>query len=90
MQFHARKLDDLEVIYGVMLKFDADNSGHLSKYEFEKFLAHIGVFLTTQELRAVYNVYDANQDGNINYAEFVDMVRTTMSEKRLAVVKHAF
>lgn len=73
-----------------MLKFDVDNTGSLNKYEFEKFLSHIGIFLTVQELRAVYNVYDTNQDGNIAYSEFVDMIRTSMSEKRLAVVKHAF
>lgn len=50
----------------------------------------MGVFLTTQELRAVYDTYDSNRDDNIAYAEFVQMIRTTISEKRLAVVKHAF
>lgn len=38
----------------------------------------------------MYNVYDTNHDGNIAYSEFIELIRTTMSEKRLAAVRHAF
>lgn len=34
-------------------------------------LSKIGIFLTSQELRAVYNTYDENKDGRITYAEFI-------------------
>jgi len=50
----------------------------------------MGLFLSTQELRAIYDVYDKNKDELISYAEFLDMIKTTMSEKRLADVKFAF
>ncbi|EGR28430.1 hypothetical protein IMG5_175680 [Ichthyophthirius multifiliis] len=89
-QLHSRKLDDLESVYKLMSEFDKDNSGKLDKYEFQNFLSRIGVFLSSQELRAVYDQYDTNKDEQISYAEFIQLIRTSISEKRLAVVKHAF
>jgi Ca2+-binding EF-hand superfamily protein len=65
-----------------MAEFDRDNSGYLDKDEFQKFLSKIGVFLTTQELRSIYDKYDVNKDGNIAYAEFVSLIRENMSQKR--------
>jgi Ca2+-binding EF-hand superfamily protein len=62
----------------------------LDKDEFQKFLSKIGVFLTVQELRSVYDRYDANRDGNIAYAEFVSLIRENMSEKRVNIVRNAF
>ncbi|CAD8068985.1 unnamed protein product [Paramecium primaurelia] len=89
-QLHARKIDDLEGVYQLMAEFDKDNSGYLDKDEFQKFLSKIGVFLTTQELRAVYDKYDSNKDGNIAYAEFVNLIRENMSERRINVVRSTF
>jgi len=63
VQLSAKKIDDLEGLYRLMAQFDVDNSGKLSKDEFEKLLTTLGVFLTTQEFRAVYDTYDANKDG---------------------------
>ena len=63
MQLSAKKIDDLEGLYRLMAQFDVDNSGKLSKDEFEKLLSTLGIFLTTQELRAVYDTYDSNRDG---------------------------
>lgn len=48
------------------------------------------MYLTSQEYRAVYNDYDINKDGAIAYSEFIEIIRTKMSEKRLAAVRHAF
>jgi len=73
-----------------MAQFDVNNAGKLNKDQFNKLLSTLGVFLTTQELRAVYDTYDINHDENIAYAEFIQMIRTSISDKRLAVVKHAF
>jgi len=62
----------------------------LSKVEFKKFLSKGGIFLTEQELREIYNQYDYHQDGQINYAEFIQYIRTSMSENRLSAVKYAY
>lgn len=37
----------------------------------------IGVFLSTQELRNMYDHFDINKDGMISYAEFVNAVRVS-------------
>lgn len=52
-----------------------DGSGKLDVEEFEKFLAKSGVFLTRQELRAIYNVYDTNFDGVISFKEFLEPLK---------------
>lgn len=38
-------------------------------------LSKLGVFLTTQELRTVYNNFDANKDGRVTWKEFVGSLR---------------
>jgi Ca2+-binding EF-hand superfamily protein len=38
-------------------------------------ISKIGVFMTTQELTAVYNQFDKNRDGHISYTEFVDTIK---------------
>jgi len=45
--------------------------------EFEEFMSQLGVFLARQELRVVFDNFDANKDGNIAYAEFVNVLRVS-------------
>jgi len=89
-QLHASKNDDLERINEIMMCADPKRTGVLGKVCFGKFLARCGIFLTSQETREVYNVYDKHGDGNISYCDFFQLIRTTMSENRLSAVKHAF
>ena len=49
----------------------------LQKLEFEEFMSQLGVFLARQELRVVFDSFDANKDGNIAYAEFVNVLRVS-------------
>lgn len=53
-------------------------------------MSQLGVFLARQELRVVFDNFDANKDGNIAYAEFVNVLRADMSSDRMAVVKKAW
>lgn len=66
-------------------------------------MSDLGIFLSTQENRAIYNDFDANKNGLINYEEFVNYLRVRLfkvnltfilqgdlNEKRLAVIKHVF
>lgn len=50
----------------------------------------IGIFLTTQELTPVMNVFDINRDGKVHFGEFVQALRNAMSDDRIATVKKAF
>lgn len=54
-----------------------DKSGTLDKLEFEEMISKLGIFMTTQELTAVYNQFDHNRDGRINYDEFVSTIRVS-------------
>ena len=49
----------------------------LDKLEFEEMMSKLGVFLTRQELRVVFDTFDANKDGNINWAEFVEGLKVS-------------
>jgi len=89
-QLHARGVDDLNGIRNLFDEMDTDSSGSLSQLEFSKFLSKSGIFLTTQELRPLFQVFDSNNDENISYGEFIDTLRNDMKEQRIAVVKHAF
>ena len=55
--------------------YDIDKSGSLDKLEFEEMISKLGIFMTTQELTAVYNQFDHNRDGKIAYDEFVNTVK---------------
>lgn len=89
-QLHAKGVDTLISLSNWFNQFDLDGSGKLNKVEFEKFVAKIGAFLTTQELTTVYNSFDLDKDGEIHFKEFVQALRTDFAEKRLAAVKHAW
>lgn len=38
-------------------------------------MSQLGVFLARQELRVVFDNFDSNKDGNIAYAEFVNVLK---------------
>lgn len=38
-------------------------------------LSKMGVFMARQELTAVYNAFDTNKDGQIQYEEFIGTLR---------------
>ena len=51
----------------IIQEYDIDRSGALDKLEFEEMISKLGIFMTTQELTAVYNQFDRNRDGQISY-----------------------
>ena len=51
----------------------------MSKLEFEEFMSKLGVFLARQELRVVFDHFDANKDGNIAYSEFVNVLKVSLA-----------
>ena len=42
-------------------------------------MSQLGVFLARQELRVVFDNFDANKDGNIAYSEFVNVLKVRKS-----------
>jgi len=89
-QLNARGVDNMDQLKDVFFDFDKDQSGTLNKLEFEEFMSKLGVFLARQELRCVYDHFDLNKDGQISYGEFIQVLKSEISNDRIAIVKHAF
>ena len=60
-----------------MQEFDTNGNGFLEKLEFEEFLRKMGAFLSTQELRVVFESFDINRDGLISYQEMLETLRVS-------------
>lgn len=54
-----------------------NGNGCLEKLEFQEFLTSMGVFLSTQELRIVFENFDMNGDGQISYPEFLATLKVS-------------
>ena len=69
---------------------DDDNSGALSRAEFEKACRDFKTDLSSEEVGALFNVFDSNKDGQIKYDEFLRNIRGEMNEYRMRLVLKAF
>jgi Ca2+-binding EF-hand superfamily protein len=65
----------LRKLYQIIKGCDLDNSGDLSKEEFESALNHIGLFFAKHQATALFLYYDQNCDGRIGYNEFLNSFR---------------
>ena len=52
--------------------FDADKSGKISRDEIEKVLKLGG---NSKEINAIFTKHDTNQDGEIDFKEFLEMMK---------------
>lgn len=70
----SRKLQDTdreEEIRQAFKVFDKDGNGYITADELAIVMANLGERLTAGELKAMMNEADTNQDGKIDYGEFV-------------------
>ncbi|CAD7967817.1 unnamed protein product [Amoebophrya sp. A25] len=69
---HGMTREELEsVLSRLFSSFDSDNSGTLSRGEFEKALSSMDLGLTRKEINSILFQYDGNDDGAISYQEFM-------------------
>ncbi|CAL5098442.1 unnamed protein product [Urochloa decumbens] len=71
---HMNKLDREEHLYTAFQYFDKDNSGYITKEELEQALKEQGLY-DADKIKEVISDADSDNDGRIDYSEFVAMMR---------------
>ncbi|WCJ28843.1 Calcium-dependent protein kinase [Euphorbia peplus] len=71
---HMNRMDREEHLYTAFQHFDKDNSGYITTDELEQVLREFGMH-DGRDIKEVISEVDADNDGNINYDEFVAMMK---------------
>ena len=69
---------------------DDDNSKSLDLSEYKKAMKEMQLNLNDQELRLLFDHFDADKGGTIDYEEFIQGVRDPLTPRRLDLVHKAF
>lgn len=64
-------------------EFDEDGNGYISAVEFRNVIRKLGVGLSSRDIDALLAKIDTNQDGRIDYVEFMSKFKTTPLDERL-------
>lgn len=87
-QLFGKNRENLELCYNKISQFDPESTGLMSDHAFNLFLNSFGVFLTTQEIRYIKDAF--NESSRIRYLDYLQYLRSDISEKRRATIDHAF
>jgi calmodulin len=68
---------------------DLNNSNSIDKREFKKVMGFLSVQLTGAEIKGIYDKFDRNGDGTLNYSEFLNFFGFETSEGKSASVSGA-
>ncbi|XP_078438565.1 calcium-dependent protein kinase 34-like [Wolffia australiana] len=71
---HMNRMDREEHLYTAFQYFDKDNSGYITTEELEQALKEFGMH-DGRDIKEILSEVDADNDGRINYDEFVAMMR---------------
>ncbi|CAI0541319.1 unnamed protein product [Linum tenue] len=71
---HMNRMDREEHLYTAFQHFDKDNSGYITTEELQQALIEFGIN-DDKELKDILSEVDNDNDGRINYEEFVTMMR---------------
>ena len=69
---------------------DDDGSKSLSKQEFEKACRDFKTEISSEDIGTLFQAFDINRDGTIQYDEFLRIIRGDLTEHRRALVEKAF
>ncbi|PKU87938.1 Calcium-dependent protein kinase 17 [Dendrobium catenatum] len=76
---HLNRMDREEHLFTAFQYFDKDSSGFITKEELEQALKEKG-FYETNDIKEMISEADSDNDGRINYEEFVAMMRKGNSD----------
>ena len=89
-QLESRGAKTIRGLGRTFKQIDWDGNKMLSRDEFSTGLNELGCDLTPEELDELFKVCDTNQDGNVDFNEFLKGVRGELNQQRQAVVDAAF
>ena len=69
---------------------DDDNSKTISEYEFTKACRDFKVGINEDNVPIVFEAFDSNRDGTLNYDEFLMAIRGELNEFRRGIIEKAF
>ncbi|KAK4784572.1 hypothetical protein SAY86_018940 [Trapa natans] len=76
---HMNRMDREEHLYTAFQYFDKDNSGYITTEELEQALREFGM-QDGKDIKEIISEVDGDEDGRINYDEFVAMMRKSNPE----------
>lgn len=71
-------------------KIDVDNTGGLEKEDFKWGLRNYGVILSSEELNTIFNTFDRNKNGQVDFQEFLAVIKGEISSKRVEIIRKAY
>lgn len=74
----------------MFIDMDIDRSGHLCSSEFQQGLQSLGLCSTAGECDLIFNYFDEDRSGHIDFREFLTCVKGKLSDVRRKVVREAF
>ena len=87
-QMFAKGVENFNWVQQCTTQFDPESTGLLTPHAFNLFTNKIGVFLTTQEIRNIKDVYCKGE--KICYRDLLEDVKYSISEKVTALISQAF
>ena len=75
-------------LMGLFMDSDVDHSGSVSKHEFQLAMKRIGVELEAADVDAVLEISDADKTGELEYWEFMRLLRPPKRKKKLVRQDH--
>lgn len=83
----ARGIIGLSKLFHIM---DDDGSKTISEYEFSKACKDFKVGISEENIPTLYNYFDTNHDGTLNYDEFLMAIRGELNDFRKGLIEKAF
>jgi calmodulin len=77
---YAQKVEELRKAFAL---FDRDGTGSIDRYELEQCLHSVGIHPTPAEMDALYSSMDQDNDGTIDFVEFLNAMIGTFEEQEL-------